>query len=136
MPQPGEIAYLIEQLERTQMTEPQRDHILALSVDPPGACVVTRHWDGTDAWLTIKQANPHVMFTDDLLTDLADGGDNGGIYPGMTLDGVDRERWNHRSPGLCFIDTIVRIEGRDRTVFYRIGQYTRRGNAWPSSWPD
>lgn len=125
------------------MTSGHTDHLPALSVDPPGVVVLRRHWDGDETWLTIIRADPHVEISDELLTDLAGGGDNNGMYPDvrLQLQPHDTDHCPDREmcplPAMaCYHAALMHIEGRDRTVIYRIGDYVWKRNTWRASWPD
>lgn len=129
------------------------DHLTAYSYDPPGVLVLTRHTEGDQKWVTVKRADPEVQFTDELLTDFAGGGDNDGMYPGVQLEPppgepppepTTWEEWHDHEidaqpccfPGRCFVNWLVRIPGRDRTVVYRVIQYVADRNTWIARWPD
>jgi hypothetical protein len=122
------------------MSAGSENHLPAFSVDPPGVLVLRRHWDDGSSWLTIAKADPQVEFSDELLQDFAEGGDNDGMYPDVELDqspdhhdGTDCPEFH---TAYCFTDCLVRINGRDRTVIYRIGEYVAKSNSWVGRWPD
>lgn len=119
------------------MSSGSADCVPAFSVDPPGILVLTRHWEGDDDWLTVKRADPHVDFTDELLRDFANGGDNDGMYPNVRLEpNYAHNMAECRIDGQCFNGWLLHIDGRDRHVVYRIGEYVPRRNAWRATWPD
>lgn len=110
---------------------------MAFSVDPPGVLVLARHHDADGVWLTIERADPHVAFSDELLCDLADGGDNDGMYPIVRIDrNYAHNMADCRIDGRCFDGWLVHIEARNRTVIYRIGAYDALRNCWRAAWPD
>jgi hypothetical protein len=118
------------------------DHLPAFSVTPPGVLVLTRHWDGDgDAWLTVKRADPEVRFSDELLTEFVNGGDNDGMYPDVRLELGEHLLDGHLSPASrtrhCFHGCLLHIDARDRHIVYRICEWVPdagRGN-WIARWP-
>lgn len=71
------------------------------------------HHDGTTT-LTIEHADPRIVITDELLSEIAAG--------------------NSR---FCTLrDGVLRIEGTNRTVVYRIGEYRLVPNVHYAEWPD
>lgn len=117
------------------------EHIPAFSVDPPGVLVLTRHHSADEpTYLTVKRADPYVEFTDELLTEFAHGGDNDGMYPDVELDQSPDHHDGTSCPeaptNICFTDCILRINARDQSVIYRIGEYVPSRNVWRAAWPD
>lgn len=120
----------------------QIDHLPAFSVDPPGVLVLTRHWDENTSWLTVKRADPEVRFTDELLTEFINGGDNDGMYPGVRLETGDHPLDGHLTPVSrtrhCFNGCLLHIDARDQHLIYRICEWMPdegRGH-WVARWPD
>uniref|UniRef100_A0AAU8GQ20 Uncharacterized protein n=1 Tax=Mycobacterium phage Farewell TaxID=3158893 RepID=A0AAU8GQ20_9CAUD len=120
------------------------DHLPALSVNPPGVLVLTRHTEGDETWLTVKRADPVVEFTDELLTDFAAGGDNNGMYPGVRFEpkyhddpyGASGPGCRRDGQGDCYTNWLLHFDARDRHVVYRIGEYKHQLNSWVARWPD
>jgi hypothetical protein len=114
--------------------------------------VLTRHWDENETWLTVKRADPHVAFSDELLNEFRVGGDNGGMYPDTRLvapeDRPAETPWvRHHDhdhyiddkcgiPERCFTNWLLHIDARDRHLVYRIGEYMHKQNSWRATWPD
>lgn len=128
------------------------DHLPAFSVEPPGVLVLRRHWDGDETWLTITRADPHVTFSDELLTEFFNGGDNDGMYPNVRLvrpeDSPIETPWvRHHDhdyfiedqcdlPERCYTNWLIHIGAQDQHLVYRIGDYVPSGNSWRAAWPD
>lgn len=79
-----------------------------------GECIVTEHRDGDRRWLTFDRADPRIMVSAELLEAIAKA-----PGPGVSLDG-----------------DILRIEGADRTVIYRIGEKVPDYFGYYAEWPD
>jgi hypothetical protein len=114
------------------------DHLAAFSVTPPGVLVIRRHSEVDNTWITVTKADPQVEFTDELLTGTYEGKDPRYISTRL-------EVWPHAGPacpyqgyelGHCWHNALFHIDGRDRHVVYRIGEYLPARNAWVGRWPD
>jgi hypothetical protein len=93
-----------------------------------GECIEQRHYDaGTGCyWLSIERSDPVIHISHEILKRWM-AGDH---LPEVTVTPL--ERWNPRTP---VPGTVIRIQGRNRTVIYRL---TERLNAhtWLAEWPD
>lgn len=82
-----------------------------LAFGPAGDCVVTRLDDGR---LRIEHADPRVMIS------------------GQLLEEIDYDP----APGVSREGDLLRIEGVNRTVIYRIGEKVSDRYAYYAEWPD
>lgn len=102
-----------------------------------GELTATRHADGPTV---IDHADPRITVTGEFLYDVA-----AGHLPPATLTPADEPPpgcwpanfnkapgWENRSP----IGAILRIEGSDRTVVYRIVGYDFPPDLYYAEWPD
>ena len=88
--------------------------------DEYGQCHVTSLHDAQGGLmrLRIDRADPRVLITRELLKEIPPP-DPSGLNGPVTYDG-----------------NIVRIQGENRTVIYRIGQYLPEENCYEAEWPD
>ena len=114
------------------------DHLPAFSVNPPGVLVLRRHTEDDDVWLTVVKADPHVEFSDELLTEFFNHGDNDGIYPDVQFQTCCEHKLAEcrTDGGAGYNGALIRINARNRPVVYRIGKYVLERNSWRASWPD
>lgn len=132
------------------------DHVMALCTFPIGICVVRRHYDAGETWLTVLRSDPHVEFTDELLTNISNGYEpninDGTVYPDVRLVQpadypLDSPWVRHHDHGFyiedkcdiperCFTNWMLHIDARDQHLIYRIGDYVPGRDAWCASWPD
>jgi hypothetical protein len=76
-----------------------------------GECVLTT----TDEGVRIDQADPEILIASELLDEMRAGS----LHPDVSLDGE-----------------LLRIEGINRTVIYRLGDKVPDLHACYASWPD
>jgi hypothetical protein len=81
--------------------------------DNVGDCILTRHWE--DGRLTVDKADPRVMVSGELLSELRDG---------------------KGAPEIVIKGDVMRIEAANRTVIYRIGEKVPDMFAYYAEWPD
>lgn len=103
-------------------------HIPAISVEYHGALVL-RYSDGPCSPPDILVASPCVTFGDELLDDILNS--DSPLYPEMRLE--RRPEVSHRGH---FTNYLLHIDGKDRHVVYRIGNYVKNKNSWQAAWPD
>jgi hypothetical protein len=120
-----------------------------------GTVVMTRHYaqDGrTVDHLTIDRADPHILVSDDLLTEVAhniadtDQPVGEPYYAesyrfGMRLECGPRPRLcgagcTYPSHPFCWTDWLLHIDAKDQHLVYRLTAYDREQEAWRASWPD
>lgn len=103
-----------------------------------GDLVCTRHYPSQDehcepSYITIEQADPTILVNDSWLDDIAW---NNAV--GMQVKA--RADTPHARPpmGQSFNWTgwFLTVQGRNRTVIYRITGYNPQHHAWEASWPD
>lgn len=87
---------------------------------PQGSCTLTRTEDGA---LRIDQADPHILISAELLAEALHA-----PAKGVSL--------NIPLSSFSFTGSILRIEGVNRTVIYRIGEYLAPVNGYIAEWPD
>ena len=100
-------------------------------VDGYGECVLISQHDpgrlGTRLW--IRQADPRILIAAELLYEAFVA-----PAPGVSLDtDLVREDGN----GTPFWEgAVLKIEGVNRTVIYRVGEYVPRIRGYVAEWPD
>lgn len=100
---------------------------------PPGLCRVFWYQVGDAYPCTVACADPQVWITDELLTAVRAGRS----HPFLSLTRVPRPYdCPVYHPGHCFHGALLRIEGDNRTVIYRISDYVSEHHAWLGRWPD
>ena len=96
-------------------------------VDAPaqGDCHIRRQSEGTDLWLDVVHANSRILIADETLTTVGAYQDCGVNQPDVWLSPpIDRPPCEGtacpHTP--CWTHWLLHIEGRNRTVIYRIGR--------------
>jgi hypothetical protein len=98
---------------------------------PRGDCVVTTLYgeDGSETGIRIDQADPRVLISEALLATVADDPppyarlDRQCTLPAMGRWGIT-------------IGDLLKIQGVNRTVIYRLAEYVPRVHAYIGEWPD
>lgn len=111
----------------------------------PGVCEV--FWYGPTEHIScvINKADSQVWIAAEMLYELLYRSEK--IHPALTLTGPDGgkpQHCDHLDDGrcgihhctLCYAGNLLRIEGDNRTVVYRIESYIPEQNAWLAVWPD
>jgi hypothetical protein len=134
----------------------------SLTAGGHGTVVMTRHYVAPHTgpagdYIVVDHADAHVTVSDDLLHEVIEGT---ALKLGVRLEPpagapppvpwaewhdheLDAQPWPCQ-PYLvqpdrryrCWHNWLLRIEGRNRTVVYRISTYDLATNAWRASWPD
>lgn len=123
-----------------------------MSADPFGAVIFTSHYDTDPPTITIDQADPHVLVTDDILTEAAVVGPRrfwGSLLrvepPTGTPPPTPWASWHDHCldaenqcdiPDRCFTNWLLHLDIPGRHLVYRIGKYRAAQNVWEASWPD
>jgi hypothetical protein len=93
---------------------------------PDGDCIMTRLADGT---IRIDHADPRILISAELLAEAFIR-----PAPGVSLS-TDLIRQDRN--GTPFWEgAVLKIEGANRTVIYRIGEYVPRVHGYIGEWPD
>jgi hypothetical protein len=106
---------------------------------PHGECLLTRFDDGR---VRIDQADPRILISAELLDMVVSGPhdlfivsiDGGGyvVAPGRSAR-LDTAACR---VGHGYVDAVLHINGVNRLVIYRIGEYVPRVHGYVAEWPD
>lgn len=91
---------------------------------PGGQCVITRLEDGR---LRIDQADPRVLISAEVLTMTC-------AFPGPGVTVSAPQPGANGTPS--WLGAVLRVEGVNRTVVYRIVRYVPEVNGYVGQWPD
>lgn len=83
-----------------------------------------------DGGIRIHQADPRILISAVLLYEIADGSSP---YAGVTAEPPPREHWDGHG---AMEGALLKIQGVNRTVIYRICEYVPRIHAYIAEWPD
>jgi hypothetical protein len=102
---------------------------------PRGECICTRVDGGN---IRVDHADPRVLISGELLDAVARFGDSGvlagdwlALNARLDTAGCMPPPWR-----ATYVGAILRIDGVNRTVIYRITDYVPRVNGYIGEWPD
>lgn len=134
---------------------------LPMSLDPGltaagfGTVVLTRHY-AADGWtvehVTVDHADPEIVITDDLITEIAVNLPDDDQLPGrpfyaenfrfglrMEPSPVRRlcpNSCTYPSHPFCWTSWLFHVDAKDRHLVYRLNTYDLELHAWHAAWPD
>lgn len=106
-----------------------------------GDCHIRRNIseDHTDSWIDVVHADPQVLVADEVLRGLNSNTTSPPQLEVWLQPPANRPpcEWGTPCPHFpCWSQWFLHIDGRNRTVIYRIGRYVAELHAWEASWPD
>lgn len=99
-----------------------------------GDCHIRRQSEGDDLWLDVVHADPRILIADEILSVVSQGNAlDVRLSPPPNRSPCEGEACPHVP---CWTQWLLHINGRNRTVIYRIGRWVPELQAWEAAWPD